>query len=199
MLKFSSNPKRKKSMQKALETLGIKTSTKITLEVLLGESFNGNLFGMGQEQIDKVSALRDIVAKYNGKCTIKEETLKASSDAARLMYGPMKDLGHEEVRVAFLNSANRVLLTDTVFKGSAREVNISPREILSKALCVNATGIILYHNHPSSDVRPSQSDIKQTERLKDACSSLDVNLVDHIIIGKNSYFSFADEAESPIK
>lgn len=185
-------------MQKALETLGIRASGKISLDILLGESFNGNLYGMTHDQIDRICALRDIVAKYNGMGRTSRNPVTNSRDAASIMHSSMKDLGHEEVRVAFLNSANRPIATEMIFKGSTREVVISPKEILSKALSMNASGIILYHNHPSDDVHPSRNDISQTSHLKDACDALDISLLDHIIIGRHSYYSFSDETVSSI-
>jgi len=186
-------------MQKALETLGIRASENLSLDILLGESFNGNVYGMPLEQMEKVRALRDLVSQYNNSCCLSSKHIQNSREAAEVMYMSMKDMGHEEVRAAFVNASNRIIATETIFRGSTREVTISPKDILSRALCVNATGIILYHNHPSTDVHPSMNDISQTARLKSACESLDITLLDHIIIGKCGYYSFSDESVSKIK
>lgn len=185
-------------MHRALEKLGIKPAKKISLEILLGESFNGHLYGMSEEEIDRVNALRDIVSEYNCTGRSKSKTITNSREAAMVVHASMKNLGHEEVRVAFLNSANRLITTEQIFKGSTSEVIINPKNILSKALSMNASGIILFHNHPSENVNPSRNDIEQTSRLKDACKALDICLLDHIIIGKHSYYSFSDETVSSI-
>jgi DNA repair protein RadC len=86
-----------------------------------------------------------------------------------------------------------------VFKGSVDNVLISPRVILAKALSLNASNIILYHNHPSGSVKPSASDIKMTNNLKKACTLLEVNLIDHLILSREECYSFADEASFKVK
>lgn len=86
--------------------------------------------------------------------------------AADLVYVMLRDLAHEEVWVAYLTSANTVISVEMVFKGSVDNVLISQRVILAKALSLDATNIILYHNHPSGSVMPSPSDIKMTANLK---------------------------------
>lgn len=183
-------------MQNALETLGISPIQTVSLEVLLGESFNGNLYGMPNEQIARVHALREIVTEYNSQRKEERTPIRGPHQAAGLVYRSMKDLGHEEVRVAFLNQANEVIAIETVFSGTTDSVVISPKDILSRALSFNAAGIILFHNHPSSNVLPSSSDIRNTSQLKDACGALDIRLLDHIIIGKRSFYSFSEEKAS---
>ena len=119
--------------------------------------------------------------------------------AAGLVYGMLRDLAHEEVWVAYLTSANTVISVEMVFKGSVDNVLISPRVILAKALSLDATNIILYHNHPSGSVMPSPSDIKMTANLKKACTLLEVNLIDHLILSREECYSFADEASFKVK
>ena len=65
--------------------------------------------------------------------------------------------------------------------------------MISKALCYNASAVLLYHNHPSGDPTPSKADITQTAKLKEACSLMDIFLLDHIVISRGKYYSFADE------
>ena len=111
----------------------------------------------------------------------------------------LRDLAHEEVWVAFLTSCNTVISVEMVFKGSVDNVLISPRVILAKALSLDASNIILYHNHPSGSVKPSVSDIKMTNNLKKACTLLEVNLIDHLILSREECYSFADEASFKVK
>ena len=101
--------------------------------------------------------------------------------------------------MAYLTTSNTVISVEMVFKGSVDNVLISPRVILAKALSLDATNIILYHNHPSGSVMPSASDIKMTANLKKACTLLEVNLLDHLIISRQECYSFADEASFKIR
>lgn len=184
-------------MQNALKTLGIQPSKHITLDILLSESFNGRLYNMESDQIEKVHALRDIVIAYNSSRPVPQKVFN-SMDAAKVLYGLMADLGHEEVWVVYLNTANNVISSEKVFSGTKQEVTISPREILSKALSCGASAIILYHNHPSGDPMPSRADIERTATLRKACDALDVPLLDHIIISKGIYYSFSEEKKNSI-
>ena len=184
----------------ALETLGLKLKEQIGLEELLSENFNPQLYSLTRSQEEKISALRDVVAAY---VSIREDItgkiIKDSQQAAQIAGDRLRRLEHEEFWVAFLNRANVVLSFEMVFKGSVDNVLISPRVILAKALSLDATNIILYHNHPSGSVMPSASDIKMTANLKKACTLLEVNLLDHLIISRQECYSFADEASFKIK
>lgn len=185
-------------MQNALRKLGITPDTDLSLEVILGESFNGTLYGLSSEQMERISALRDIVAIYEKITCKKTVQIRNSGDAAKAVYPSMKNLGHEEVLALFLNSNNEIIHRESIFRGSLSEVTISSRDILARALAVNASGIILTHNHPSGNPLPSQADIRQTETLKKACDTMGISLLDHIIICKGKYYSFSDEQASSI-
>ncbi|MBW8359590.1 MAG: JAB domain-containing protein [Weeksellaceae bacterium] len=99
----------------------------------------------------------------------------------------------EEVKLLLLNRNNRVLGIYSLAKGGLTACIVDVRIILSVALKCLATGIILVHNHPSGNLKPSQEDIKITEQLRDGCKLLNIQLLDHLIITRQDYFSFADE------
>lgn len=99
----------------------------------------------------------------------------------------------EEAKVVLLNKANIVLGIFDLSKGGTTSTVIDIKLLLSVALKCNAHNIILCHNHPSGNLKPSSSDISITAKLKEACKQLDINLLDHLIITKNKYYSFADE------
>ena len=99
----------------------------------------------------------------------------------------------EEVKLLLLNRNNRVLGIHSLAKGGLTSCVVDIRIILSVALKCLATGIILVHNHPSGNLKPSIDDIKITEQLKDGCKLLNIELLDHLIITREDYFSFADE------
>ena len=183
-------------MQRALETLGIRPGHKVSLDVLLGETFNGSLYGMGEDQMERVRALRDIVASYDSSRTRPAKKVTCSRDAAGILFDTLRDLGHEEVWVVFLNAGNGVISSEQIYKGSLSETTFCSRDIIARALSSNASGILLYHNHPSGNPVPSSSDVKSTEQLRNACQTVGLNLVDHIIVSRGSWYSFADERET---
>lgn len=100
---------------------------------------------------------------------------------------------HEEFKVLLLNRANRVLGAYTAGKGGQAATIADPKMIFQAALKANAASIIISHNHPSGSLKPSSADIAITNKLVNAGSMLDINVLDHIIITADGYFSFADE------
>lgn len=99
----------------------------------------------------------------------------------------------EEVKILLLNKSNKVLGIYSLAKGGLTSCIVDVRIILSIALKTLATGIILFHNHPSGNLKPSKADLDITKKLKNSCDLLDISLLDHLIITKDNYFSFADE------
>ena len=99
----------------------------------------------------------------------------------------------EEVKIILLNRSNKVLGIYSLAKGGLTSCIVDVRIILSIALKTLATGIILFHNHPSGNLKPSKADLDITKKLKNSCDLLDISLLDHLIITKDNYFSFADE------
>ena len=99
----------------------------------------------------------------------------------------------EEAKILLLNRNNNVLGIYSLAKGGLTSCVVDVRIILSIALKNLATGIILVHNHPSGNLKPSQADLDITKRLKQSCDLLDISFLDHLIITKDNYFSFADE------
>lgn len=104
-------------------------------------------------------------------------------------------LKHEEFWVIYLNRANVVLRKEKISSGGVSGTVVDNKIILKKALLNLASSIILVHNHPSGSLNPSIQDKKVTQKMKSACELLEINLLDHLIIAGNSYYSFADELE----
>jgi len=107
----------------------------------------------------------------------------------------LADLNHEEFWVFYLNRANIVLRLEKISSGGISGTVVDNKIILKKALLNLASSIILVHNHPSGNLNPSIQDKKITRKMKLACELLEINLLDHLIIAGNSYYSFADELE----
>ena len=130
----------------------------------------------------------------------KGETLKAkitnSGDAVEI-FRQVWDKDsleiYESMIVLFLNRANNTIGWFKVSQGGLSGTVVDNKLILSTALKCLASGIIIAHNHPSGNPQPSQADLSVTKKLKDACTIMEINLLDHVIITEDKYFSIADE------
>lgn len=101
----------------------------------------------------------------------------------------------EEVKVLLLNRANKVLGVYELSKGGVSQATVDIKIILSVALKCHASGLILAHNHPSENIKPSFVDLSITKKLRRACKHLDLTLLDHLIISKTEFYSFSDEGK----
>ncbi|MCD8445308.1 RadC family protein [Tenacibaculum finnmarkense] len=119
--------------------------------------------------------------------------ITSSLDAATILQPLIGDLGHEEFWVLYLNNSNKVVAKHQLSKGGFTATLVDVRLLYQKALKVSAVGIIVAHNHPSGKLKPSNSDIQLTAKIKQAGVTLDIKLLDHLIITEKTYFSFADQ------
>jgi len=118
--------------------------------------------------------------------------IKMSKYIFDLMNPILEDLVHEEFWVVFLNRTNRVIGKIKLSQGGINGTVTDVRIIMKKAIEYLASGIIVCHNHPSGNLNPSESDTKITQKIKNAGDIMDIQLLDHIIIGIKEYYSFAD-------
>jgi len=118
--------------------------------------------------------------------------LSKADDVIEYLIVAMARLPIEEVRVLFLDSKNRLISDEVVSRGTISEAPIYPREILKRALALDATALILAHNHPSGDPNPSEGDIEATSRLLKASEELGLTVHDHIIVGSEGWISLRD-------
>lgn len=105
----------------------------------------------------------------------------------------MRDKAREVFKAVFLDAKNRVIATETLFTGSLTASAVYPREVVAAALRHHAAAVIFAHNHPSGDPQPSEEDVAITRHLVQACGIMDITVHEHLIIGGNRYFSFADQ------
>ncbi|CAM1352533.1 RadC family protein [Tenacibaculum insulae] len=148
--------------------------------------------------IGEAKAISIITALELGKRKQFEEgdtiiKIKSSLDAATIFTPFLEDLEHEEFWVLYLNNSNKVLANHQLSKGGFTATLVDIRLLYKKALKLSAVGIIVAHNHPSGKLAPSKSDIQLTNKIKEAGITLDIKLLDHLIITEKTYFSFADE------
>ena len=118
--------------------------------------------------------------------------LSKAADVIEYLIVAMARLPVEEVRVLFLDSKNRLISDEVVSRGTISEAPIYPREILKRALALDASALILAHNHPSGDPSPSEGDIEATRRLLKASEELGLTVHDHIIVGSEGWISLRD-------
>jgi len=143
-----------------------------------------------------LSAINDaeILNEYVRRFTIKAgESIKTSKEAAFHLRGHFADAAkREQFVVCFLNGQNCILSTETLFVGSLTTSAVYPREVVQRIIDLGAAAVMLAHNHPSGELTPSNSDRAVTKKLQTALSAIDVEVLDHLIIGGAAFFSFAD-------
>ena len=149
--------------------------------------------GIGPAKAITISAAMELGRRR--KESVPDEKLKVitSADAAAIFKPLLSDLAHEEFWILLLNRNNLVLDKIMVSQGGLSGTVIDVRIILKMALDKLACSIILCHNHPSGNLVPSEADKEITRKIKEAGKHMDIPVLDHVIIGNGSYFSFADE------
>jgi len=128
------------------------------------------------------------------KTDLQEKLRISGSQDIYALFQPMiGDLSHEEFWVLLMNRSNRVIDNIRISQGGISGTVIDVRLILKNALDRLASSLILCHNHPSGNLKPSDADIRITSKIGESSRTMDIQLLDHIIIADNSYFSFSDE------
>jgi DNA repair protein RadC len=123
----------------------------------------------------------------------KDRDLLTSPDAARdYLKSRLAGYPHEVFACLFLDNRHRLIEYEELFRGTIDGASVHPREVVRRALRANAAAVIFAHNHPSGVAEPSQSDLRITQRLKDALSLVDVRVLDHVIIGDGQGTSLAE-------
>ena len=149
--------------------------------------------GIGLAKFTQIKAALEI-----GKRLLKETNSpkKKIHNALDLVsyYGPcMRDLKKEKFKVVMLDVKNKIIKDKDISVGSLTESIVHPREVLKEIIKESAASVIFLHNHPSGESNPSKNDIDITERLMSACELVGVKVLDHLILGEDDYFSFAQE------
>lgn len=132
-------------------------------------------------------------SSYNGEAVM----IKNSQTAFEVLVPTLGGLQHEEFWIIILNRAHKVIKTEKISQGGLTGTVIDTRMILKHALDKRATSLIIAHNHPSGNRKPSDADVKITRKIKNAAEIMDIQVLDHIIVAGDHYFSFADEGIMP--
>jgi DNA repair protein RadC len=155
----------------------------------LTERFNG----VGEAKAISIIAALEL-GQRRKLLSLQNRPLISSSKEAYLALAPLlMDLETEEFWILLLNQANRMIGREKISAGGLAITSVDSRVVFKKALECNATSIVLCHNHPSGNLRPSQSDLDLTQRMRKAGEQLEILVQDHLIVSEAGYYSFADE------
>ena len=149
--------------------------------------------GIGEAKAITIAAAMELGRRRRGEEALEKKKITSSISVFELMQPIIGELPHEEFWIIYLNNSNKVLKKQQLSKGGITGTLVDVRLVLKMALELGATGIILTHNHPSGTLKPSMADQKITQKLKQGGTSLDIKVLDHLIITDRAYFSFADE------
>ena len=149
--------------------------------------------GIGEAKAITIVAALELGRRRKETDLDEKPKISSSKDAFDLLKGDLMDLPHEEFWVLLLNRANRVIKKKRISEGGVSGTVADPKIIFKMALEELASGVIVAHNHPSGNLTASQSDLDLTKKLKEAGKFLEVQLLDHVIVAGQKYFSFADE------
>ena len=186
---------------------GSKNESAVTLSKRILASVDNNLNSLGKlsvlelqkfKGIGEAKAISIITALELGRRRRLEEALElpiitSSKAVFNIMQPIIGELQHEEFWIVYLNNSNKVIYKDQLSKGGLTGTLVDVRLVFKRGIELNATAIILCHNHPSGKLQPSSADISITSKLKQAGETLDIKVLDHLIVTENDYFSFADE------
>jgi DNA repair protein RadC len=149
--------------------------------------------GIGEAKAITIVAALELGRRRKDQSPDEKPKIDGSKSAAALIKGELMDLPHEEFWVLLLNRANRLMKKKRISEGGVSGTVADPKIIFKLAVDELASAIIVVHNHPSGNIKPSESDISLTKKIKEAGKLLDISLLDHLIIARDKYFSFADE------
>jgi DNA repair protein RadC len=151
--------------------------------------------GIGEAKAISIAAALELGRRRRGNEALEQNKISSSVSVFELMQPIIGELPHEEFWIIYLNNSNKVIQKNQLSKGGITGTLVDVRLALKTALEVGAVGLILAHNHPSGTLKPSEADKNLTQKLKVAAQSLDIKILDHLIITESSYFSFADESQ----
>jgi DNA repair protein RadC len=149
--------------------------------------------GIGEAKAVTIIAALELGRRRKEHDQEEKPRITSSKDVYDLIKANLQDIAHEEFWILLLNRANRVIKKIQVSQGGVAGTVADPKIIFKAALEELACGIILVHNHPSGNLKASQADIDLTKKLKEAGKLLEIQVLDHVIVGGQKYFSFADE------
>ena len=148
--------------------------------------------GIGEAKAMTIAAALELGRRRQSSMSLEKPAIKDSREVAGYLRAKLADYNFEVFGVLYLNQAGRINHFEVVSQGGITSTVVDPRLIFKRALEIDAVSIIVCHNHPSGNLQPSKADELLTSKLREGAKLLDIKLLDHIIVGDNGYFSFAD-------
>jgi DNA repair protein RadC len=139
--------------------------------------------GLGLAKYTQLHAVLELARRHLNETLMETDTFTSPREVCNFLRIWLRGREQEIFVVMFLNNRNRLITTEALFKGTIDGASVYPREVVKRALQLNAAALIIAHNHPSGVAEPSQADIAITHRLRDALQLVDIRLLDHLIIG----------------
>jgi len=149
--------------------------------------------GIGPKNSIGIKLIKAAADRYLKKRLVEKDPINNARDLFDYLYHSMRDRPQECFTVIFLDAKNKIITLEVLFTGTLTASSVYPREVVLTALRHNAAALIFAHNHPSGDPTPSQDDKAITQQLIMACRSIGITVHEHLIIGNNRYYSFADQ------
>ena len=149
--------------------------------------------GIGPHSAFGIKLMQDVAREYLKEQIIDKPVFQSSQEIFDYLYHSMRDLKKEVFKVIYLTSQNQIIDTSDLFGGTVNSAAVVPRQIVEQALAHNAAALIFAHNHPTGVCEPSKSDKDITRDLVFAAGTVQIKILDHLIIGNNRYYSFAGE------
>lgn len=149
--------------------------------------------GIGPHNVFGIKLIQEVSRRFLKERMMSRPVCHSPREVFDYLYHSLRDLRKEKFKVIFLDAKNQIIEERTLFEGTVDASAVYPREIMKSALRYDASSLIFVHNHPTGDPEPSSSDRQITKELVFAASMMQIRVLDHIIIGNNCYFSFADK------
>jgi DNA repair protein RadC len=148
--------------------------------------------GIGEAKAVTIAAALELGRRRQQTNALERKVVTCSQDIYEIIGPEIADLSHEEFWIVMLNRRNAVLSHQLVSKGGMTGTVVDPKVLFGIALREKATALAIAHNHPSGQLKPSQGDIQITKQIKEAGKVLNIDIIDHIIVTDQGYYSFAD-------
>lgn len=149
--------------------------------------------GIGEAKAISIITALEIGVRKAHQAALEKPVINSSKIAYELLRGKLGDLNQEEFHIILLNRANKLITIEKTSEGGISQTVVDQRVIFRKALNVNASAIILAHNHPSGNLNPSQADIDITKKIEKSGNLIGIELLDHLIVSATAYYSFKNE------
>lgn len=149
--------------------------------------------GLGVAKYVQLKAVLELASRHFNERLKRGDVLTDAASVKHYLSMQLKNSSRELFHVLFLDSQHRLIADETLFSGTLGEAVIYPREVLKRALSLDASAVILAHNHPSGYLQPSQADLDVTQKIKGALQLVDLRLLDHMIVGDGEVLSFAEQ------